>query len=84
MTKKHRKVCATSNCTEPLLILASAITGCVSFFTFVSLVGIPVGVTTSSLELKISAITAEIKKYQSIIKKRGTSMTKQYCSEKIS
>ena len=83
MTKKHRKVCTTSNCTEQLLILASAITGCVSFFTFVSLVGIPVGVTTS-LELKISAITAEIKKYQSIIKKRGRSMTKQYCSEKIS
>ena len=31
-SKKHKKVCTTLNCIEHLLILASAITGCVSIF----------------------------------------------------
>ena len=37
---------------------------------FASLVGIPVGITSSAVELKICVITAGIKKYKSIIKKK--------------
>ena len=37
---------------------------------FASLVGIPIGITSSAIGLKICAITAGIKKYKSIIKKK--------------
>ena len=50
-------------------ILASTITGCISASDFASFIGIPIGMTSSVIELKISAITARIKKYKSIIKK---------------
>ena len=36
----------------------------------VSLVGIPIGISSSTVELKICAIIAAIKKYKSIIKKK--------------
>ena len=49
----------------------SAVTGCVSISAFASLVGIPVGIVGSAAGLKICAITAEIKKYQSVTKKKG-------------
>ena len=55
---------------ENLLILASNITGCDSISAFVSLVCVPVGITSFAVELKICAITARIKKYKSIIKKK--------------
>ena len=53
-----------------LLILARAITGCVSIFAFASLRGVPIGITSSAIWLKICAITAAIKKYRSIIQKK--------------
>ena len=53
-----------------MLILASAFTGCVSIFTFASLVCVPAGITSSAIKLKIYAIPAGIKKYKSIIKKK--------------
>ena len=34
------------------------------------MIGIPVGITSSAIELKILAITAGIKKYKSILKKK--------------
>ena len=37
---------------------------------FTSLVAIPVGITSSAVGIKICAITAGIKKYKSIIKKK--------------
>ena len=37
---------------------------------FASLIGIPVGFTSSAIGLQICAITAGIKKYKSIIKKK--------------
>ena len=37
---------------------------------FASLVGIPIRITSSAIGLKICAITAGIKKYKSIIKKK--------------
>ena len=70
MDRKHKKVCTTLNYIEHFLILASTITGCISITTFASLIGIPMGITTSAIGLKICAITAGIKKYKSIIKKK--------------
>ena len=68
MSKKHKKVCTTLNYIEHFLILASTITGCISISAFASLLGIPIGITSSAIGLKICAITAGIKKYKSIIK----------------
>ena len=40
------------------------------YFCFGSLVGIPIGITSSAVGLRNCAITAIIKKYKSIIKKK--------------
>ena len=58
MSKKHNKVCTTVNYIEHLLILGSTITGCVSISVFASLVGIPLGITSSAIRLKVCTITA--------------------------
>ena len=58
------------NYIKHLLVLISTISGCVSISAFVSLVGIPIGITSSATESKIYAITAVIRKHQSIIKKK--------------
>ena len=55
---------------EHFLILASTIIGCISISAFASLFGITVGITSSAIGLKICAITAGIKNYKSIIKKK--------------
>ena len=39
LSKKHKNVCTTLNYIEHLLIIASAVTGCVSISDFASLVG---------------------------------------------
>ena len=70
MSKKYKKTCKYLNYVEHLLILFSAVTGCVSISAFASLVAIPVGITSSTLRIKICAIIAAIKKYKSIIKKK--------------
>ena len=54
---------------EYFLILAFTITVCISISTFASLLGIPVGITSSVTGLKNCAIAAQIKKYKSIIKR---------------
>ena len=69
-SKKHKKVCATRNYIEHFLILASAITGCISISAFASLVGIPIGITISAIGLNICEITAEIKNCKSVIRKK--------------
>ena len=53
-----------------MLILASTVPGCVSISAFPSLVCVPIGIASSAVGLKIFAVTAEIKKYKSIIKKK--------------
>ena len=58
MRKKHRMFCATLNYIEHLLILASAVTGCVSISAFASSVVIPLGIRCSSVGLKFFAITS--------------------------
>ena len=70
MRKKHRMFCVTLNYIEHLLILASAVTGCVSISPFASSVVIPLGIRCSSVGLKFVAITVVIKKCKSIIKKQ--------------
>ena len=70
MSRKHKKVCTKLNYIEHFLILASKITGCISISDFTSLLGIPIGITSSAIGLKLFAITAGIKKYKSIIKKK--------------
>ena len=64
------KVWTTLNFIEHIFILASAITGCLSISAFTSIVGIPLEITSSAIGSKICAITAGIKKYKSIIKKK--------------
>ena len=51
MSKKHKKFCMTLNYIEHLLILASVVTGCVSISAFSSLVGVPIGITSSAVGL---------------------------------
>ena len=51
------------------LFLASTITGCISISAFYSVLGIPIGITSSSIGLKCCAITVGLKKYESIVKK---------------
>ena len=63
MSKKHKKVCTALNYIEYFLILASTLNGCVSISILSSLVGVPVGITSSAIGLKICAITAGIKKF---------------------
>ena len=66
MSEKSKKICKYLNYIEHLLILASKIAGSVSISAFTSLVCVPVGITSSAVEIKICAITAVIKKYKSI------------------
>ena len=61
MSNKHKNVCRVLNYIDHLLIVTSAINGCISIFAFASLVGIPLGITNSAIELKICVITAGIK-----------------------
>ena len=70
MSRKHKKVCTTLNHTEHFLILASTFRACISSFLFASFLGIPIRITSSAIGLKICAITAGIKEYKLIIKKK--------------
>ena len=64
MSKKHKKVCKVLNYIDHSLIVTSKITGCISISAFPSLVGIPIGITSSAIRLKICVITAGMKKYK--------------------
>ena len=60
MSRKHKKVCTSLNYIKHFLILASSITGCISISSFASLFGIPIGVTSSAIGLKMCAIASGI------------------------
>ena len=64
-SKKHKKVCRVLSYFDNSLIVISIITGCVSISAFASLVRIPIGISSSTIGLKICAITAAIKDYKS-------------------
>ena len=70
MSNKYKTVCTSLNYIENFLNLASAITRCISISVFAFLLGIPIGIASSAILLKICATTAGIKKYKSIIKKK--------------
>ena len=70
MSKKNNRRCRVLNYIDHLLIVIYALTGCVSISAFAYLVGITIGITSSAIGWKICAITAGIKKYKSIIKKK--------------
>ena len=57
ISKKHKKICTTSNYIEHLLILASLVT---FHFYFASLVGAPVGTKSPTVGIKICAIIIRI------------------------
>ena len=69
MSKKHKKVCMVLNYTKYIHISVSVVTGCVSISTFAYLIGVP--------------ITAGIKRYKSIIKKKKKNLIKQYSWQKL-
>ena len=66
ISKKHKKVCTTLK--YNFLILASTVTKCISVSVFTS--SMPIEITSSPVRTKICAITAGIKKYKSITKKK--------------
>ena len=57
LSEKYKKTCKYLSCVEHLLILASAITGCVSISAFASLVCLSVDITSSAIGIKICAIS---------------------------
>ena len=70
MSRKHKKICTTLNYIERFLVLASAITGCISVAAFSCLLGIPIEINCSAIGLKICEIAAGIKRHKSILKKK--------------
>ena len=71
LSKKYKKVCRVLNYIDHSVIVIFTITGFVSIFAFASLVGIPIGITSSAIGIKICIITTGIKKYKSIVKKKS-------------
>ena len=61
-------VCTTLNYIEQFLISGSTVTGRVSISASASLVSIPIRIMSSSIGLKICAITAATQDYKSVIK----------------
>ena len=58
MSKEGKRVSTTLNFIEHFFILASTVTGCISISAFASLIGIPLGIASSVIGLKICAIAA--------------------------
>ena len=67
LIKKHKKVCKVLKYIEQLFTLVSSVSGRVSISSLASLIGFPVGNTSSAIGLKAWAISAE------------KSTTKKYC-----
>ena len=65
------------------LPLAFLVAGCISISAFASLFGIPIGIMSSAVRLKICAITAGIKKYKSIIKEKTDKKKRNSIETKI-
>ena len=70
MTRKNQKGLTILHYIEHFLILGSTNTGCISVSAFASLVVIPIRSTSSAINFKIFVITAGIKKFKPIIKKK--------------
>ena len=70
LSRRHKKVFTSLNYIDNFLILASVVTGCISISSFVSLLGIPIGITSFAIGLKICATVAGITKHKTIIQKK--------------
>ena len=70
MGAKDKRVCRVLNYIKNTLIAIFTITCCVSISVFLFLIGIPMGIVSSTIGLKISVITAGSKNYKSIIKEK--------------
>ena len=70
MGEKYKKTCNYFNRVQHFHILAWIIASCVSTSVFASVFCVPVGITSSPVGIKLCAITARIKKYKPIIKKK--------------
>ena len=70
MSEKHKEMCRALNYFENFLVFVSAVTGCISFSSFASLVDVPVGIASSTTRIKICVVTAGIQKYKSVIKEK--------------
>ena len=75
ISKKQKTVYACLDYIEHI-VLGSALTGCFSISSFVSLIGIPIGITIPGIRLKICAMTVGSKKYESIVKKNKKKLDK--------
>ena len=71
MSRNLKKVCITLNYIEYFCILVSTITGCISISDFAPLIGVPIEIASFAIGLNICAITAGVKRYRSIIKKKN-------------
>ena len=58
MSNKHKKVSRNLNYIEHFFILVSVITVCISIYAFASLFGIPIGIMSSEMGIKIFVIAA--------------------------
>ena len=70
MSKRHKKNGRNLNYVDHLHFVTSTISGCTSISAFTSLVGILIAITSSGTEFKTCVITAGIKKYNSIIRRK--------------
>ena len=65
--KWHKKVCRTLNCFEHFIFVSACrgcgVCQCQYLFLHSALVGVPTGITSSAVGLKIYVITAGIKNY---------------------
>ena len=64
MSKNQKNLCRGLNYFKHLLVSVSAITGCFSISDFASLLCITLGITSSTLGLKLCAITEGNKNYK--------------------
>ena len=76
MSKKDKKTCRALSYFESFLLFISAVSGYVSSYPYASLAEILIGITSSAVELKIFVLSAGIKKYNSVNKKKRKIMIK--------
>ena len=82
ISNKHKNVCMALNYIKHLLILASVVTRYASIFASASLPDIPIGIASPAIGLKICEITAIIKSYKSITRKKRKKHDKIYLFQK--
>ena len=82
ISEKYKKTCKYLNYVENLLVLSSAVAGCVSSSEFSLLVCVPIGITSFAVGTNICEITTGIKMHKSIIKKKKKTHNKIVLLEK--